>query len=77
VLVHLLLFITEMLKIPVGTTHTIAGSIIGVGAIEESKCSSLGCDLSSLPWALGNPTVIPISALMAGAICRIHFFCEG
>lgn len=36
------LYITEMLKIPVSTTHTITGAIIGVGATKTPLCRSLG-----------------------------------
>lgn len=37
------LYLTEYLKIPVSTTHTITGAIIGVGATE----AAFGCALGS------------------------------
>ena len=71
----LTLFITEMLKIPVSTTHTIAGSIIGVGAIKRVSAVRWGVTISLLwAWVI----TIPISALMAGAIYwGLHFFVKG
>lgn len=56
------LFITEILKIPVSTTHTITGSIIGVGTVKR---------LSAVRWSITKDLLtawiltIPVSALMA------------
>ena len=36
------LYLTEHLGIPVSTTHTITGAIIGVGATKRLICSTLG-----------------------------------
>lgn len=56
------LYITEMLKIPVSTTHTITGAIIGVGAIKRLSAVRWGVTIN-LVWAW--ILTIPISALMA------------
>jgi len=58
----LTLFITEMLKIPVSTTHTITGSIIGVGATKRLSAVRWGVTINLLwAWIL----TIPVSALVA------------
>lgn len=65
------LFITEMLRIPVSTTHVITGSIIGVGATKRLSAVRWGVTIS-LMWAW--IITIPISGLMAGAIYwALHF----
>src|SRR5690606_6936954 len=59
------LFITEMLKIPVSTTHTITGSIIGVGATKRLSAVRWGVTISLLwAWIL----TIPVSAMLAGVV---------
>ncbi len=61
----LTLFITEMLKIPVSTTHTITGSIIGVGATKRLSAVRWGVTINLLwAWIL----TIPVSALLAALI---------
>lgn len=56
------LFITEILKIPVSTTHTITGSIIGVGAVKRLSAVRWGVTKDLLvAWIL----TIPVSAVMA------------
>lgn len=66
------LFITESLKIPVSSTHTIAGSIIGVGATKRLSAVRWGITVN-LIWAW--IITIPISALMAAFVFYIyHFF---
>ena len=61
----LTLFLTEMLKIPVSTTHTITGSIIGVGATKRLSAVRWGVTINLLwAWIL----TIPVSALIAGLI---------
>lgn len=63
------LFITEMLKIPVSTTHTITGSIIGVGAVKRLSAVRWGVTKDLLiAWIL----TIPVSAVMA-MICFYIF----
>lgn len=58
----LTLFITEMLKIPVSTTHTITGSIIGVGATKRLSAVRWGVTINLLwAWII----TIPVSGLMA------------
>lgn len=57
------LFITEKLGIPVSTTHTITGSIIGVGLTKRISAVRWGITVSLLwAWVL----TIPISAIVAG-----------
>ncbi|MES2239358.1 MAG: inorganic phosphate transporter [Bacteroidota bacterium] len=61
----LTLYFTEHLKIPVSTTHTITGSIIGVGLTKRVSAVRWGVTVSLIwAWVL----TIPISALLA-AIC--------
>ncbi len=59
------LFLTENLKIPVSTTHTITGSIIGVGATKRLSAVRWGVTINLL-WAWIFP--IPVSGLLA-AFC--------
>ncbi|SEG37453.1 inorganic phosphate transporter, PiT family [Halpernia humi] len=57
------LFITDRLGIPVSTTHTITGSIIGVGLTKRVSAVRWGITVSLLwAWVL----TIPISAIVAG-----------
>lgn len=59
------LFITEFLKIPVSSTHTIAGSIIGVGATKRLSAVRWGITVNLLwAWIL----TIPVSALLAAGV---------
>lgn len=61
----LTLFITEILKIPVSTTHTITGAIMGVGAVKRLSAVRWGVTINLLwAWIL----TIPISALLAALI---------
>jgi PiT family inorganic phosphate transporter len=56
------LYITEHLGIPVSTTHTITGSIIGVGATKRLSAVRWGVTINLLwAWIL----TIPVSALLA------------
>jgi inorganic phosphate transporter, PiT family len=62
------LFLTEYLKIPVSTTHTITGSIIGVGATKRLSAVRWGVTINLLwAWIL----TIPVSALIAMAMYLI------
>lgn len=62
------LFVTEYLKIPVSTTHTITGSIIGVGATKRLSAVRWGVTINLLwAWIL----TIPISALLAIGIFHL------
>ncbi len=57
------LFLTHALGIPVSTTHTITGSIIGVGATKRLSAVRWGVTINLLwAWII----TIPISAAMAG-----------
>jgi PiT family inorganic phosphate transporter len=65
----LTLFMTEKLGIPVSTTHTITGSIIGVGMTKRISAVKWGITVSLMwAWIL----TIPISGLL-GAICYWTF----
>lgn len=67
----LTLFLTEALKIPVSTTHTITGAIMGVGATKRLSAVRWGVTLNLIwAWVL----TIPISALLAGFIYWILRF---
>ena len=64
----LTLYLTEILKIPVSTTHTITGAIIGVGATKRLSAVRWGVTKNLLvAWLL----TIPISALLAALIFKI------
>jgi PiT family inorganic phosphate transporter len=65
------LFMTEKLGIPVSTTHTITGSIIGVGATKRLSAVRWGVTVNLLwAWIL----TIPVSAIMAMIIYQILKF---
>ncbi len=66
------LFVTEHLKIPVSTTHTIAGAIMGVGATKRLSAVRWGVTVNLLwAWII----TIPVSAVMAAIIYWLsHFF---
>ncbi len=62
------LFVTEALKIPVSTTHTITGSIIGVGATKRLSAVRWGVTTNLLwAWIL----TIPVSGLLAAGVYYI------
>jgi PiT family inorganic phosphate transporter len=64
----LTLFLTENLKIPVSTTHTITGSIIGVGATKRLSAVRWGVTVNLLwAWIL----TIPVSAAVAAGMYYI------
>jgi PiT family inorganic phosphate transporter len=59
------LFLSEHLGIPVSTTHTITGSIIGVGATRRLSAVRWGVTINLLwAWIL----TIPVSALLAAIV---------
>jgi phosphate/sulfate permease len=67
------LFVTEALKIPVSTTHTITGSIMGVGATKRLSAVRWGVTVNLLwAWIL----TIPVSGLLAAGVYSImkYFF---
>lgn len=69
----LTLFITDHFGIPVSTTHTVTGSIIGVGVTKRISAVRWGVTINLLwAWIL----TIPISALMSGITYLIvtYFF---
>lgn len=68
----LTLFFAENLKIPVSTTHTITGSIIGVGATKRLSAVRWGVTINLLwAWIL----TIPVSGLLAAVVFYIvHLF---
>ncbi|MES2276954.1 MAG: inorganic phosphate transporter [Bacteroidota bacterium] len=65
------LFITERFGIPVSTTHTITGSIIGVGLTKRVSAVRWGVTIN-LIWAW--IITIPISALLAAAVFALVRF---
>lgn len=59
------LYLSEIWKIPVSTTHTITGAIIGVGAVKRLSAVRWGVTRSLLvAWVL----TIPVSAALAALI---------
>ncbi|MDH6358026.1 inorganic phosphate transporter [Parabacteroides sp. PF5-9] len=61
----LTLYLTEYLKIPVSTTHTITGAIIGVGATKRLSAVRWGVTQNLLvAWIL----TIPVSGLLAAGV---------
>lgn len=66
------LYVTEHMGIPVSTTHTITGSIIGVGITKRVSAVRWGVTISLLwAWIL----TIPVSALVAmGVYHLVHLF---
>jgi inorganic phosphate transporter, PiT family len=62
------LFVTEALKIPVSTTHTITGSIMGVGATKRLSAVRWGVTINLLwAWIL----TIPVSGLLAAGVYSV------
>jgi len=62
------LFLTESLRIPVSTTHTITGAIMGVGATKRLSAVRWGVTVNLIwAWVL----TIPISALLAAGVYYI------
>lgn len=59
------LFLTEILKIPVSTTHTITGAIMGVGAVKRLSAVRWKVTINLLwAWIL----TIPVSGVLAALI---------
>jgi PiT family inorganic phosphate transporter len=62
------LYLSEHLGIPVSTTHTITGSIVGVGATKRLSAVRWGVTINLLwAWIL----TIPVSALLAAIVYYI------
>jgi PiT family inorganic phosphate transporter len=59
------LYLTEFLKIPVSSTHTIAGAIVGVGAVKRMSAVRWGITKKlMIAWLL----TIPVSAILAAIV---------
>src|SRR5690606_36947820 len=59
------LVLTEAMGIPVSTTHTVSGAIMGVGATKRLSAVRWGVTVNLIwAWIL----TIPVSALMAGIV---------
>ena len=68
------LYLTEYLKIPVSTTHTITGAIIGVGATKRLSAVRWGVTKNLMTaWVL----TIPVSGLLAAVFYLIMSFFLG
>lgn len=65
------LFISEMLHVPVSTTHVVSGSIIGVGSVKRLSAVRWGIT-KNLMWAW--VLTIPISALLGAVLYWIIDF---
>jgi len=64
----LTLFMTEQMGIPVSTTHTITGAIVGVGAVKRLSAVRWGVTVNLIwAWLL----TIPVSAMVAMVIYYI------
>ncbi len=62
------LFVTQFFKIPVSTTHTITGSIVGVGMVKRVSAVRWGVTIKLIwAWVL----TIPVSGLLAWGILRV------
>lgn len=69
-----ILFLTENLSIPVSTTHTVTGSIMGAGSMRRLSAVRWGVTRRLLvAWII----TIPVSALMGGTAFLIWTFIEG
>jgi inorganic phosphate transporter, PiT family len=65
------LFLTEYFKIPVSTTHTITGSIVGVGATKRLSAVRWGVTINLIwAWIL----TIPVSGALAMGVYHIMSF---
>ena len=59
------LFVTQYFKIPVSTTHTITGSIVGVGVAKRASAVRWGVTINLLwAWVL----TIPVSGVLAALV---------
>ena len=69
----LTLFTVSNFGIPVSTTHTITGSIIGVGATKRLSAVRWGVTINLLwAWIL----TIPVSALLAALVYSLIYVCK-
>jgi PiT family inorganic phosphate transporter len=62
------IFSASILGIPVSTTHTIAGAIVGIGSIRSKRAVHWGV-AGRIIWAW--ILTIPAAAIMAGAVYLI------
>ncbi|CAN5872690.1 inorganic phosphate transporter [soil metagenome] len=65
------LFLTEAMKIPVSTTHTISGSVIGAGATKRLSAVRWGVTVNLLwAWIL----TIPVTGLLSAIIYWVFMY---
>ena len=65
------LFLATALGIPVSTTHTITGAIVGVGSVRRAATVRWGL-AGNIVWAW--IFTIPASAFVAGVFYAVSFF---
>ncbi|HBF87192.1 MAG TPA: anion permease [Bacteroidales bacterium] len=67
------LYLTEFLKIPVSTTHTITGSIIGVGVTKGTGSVRWGVTVNLMwAWILTIPISAAVAAIIYYAVSFLH-----
>jgi PiT family inorganic phosphate transporter len=64
---------SSLIGVPVSTTHTITGAIIGVGAVTKFSAIHWGVAYKIIwTWVLTIPSTALFSALLWGLASRLH-----